>query len=454
MKMICDLANGISRTACAAVAVFLWISGAATAGATWGISQRIPLGSSVVRVLADPNRNWVYAIDRQDSEVLFINLPQGAVHKRLYVGKDPTDFDLDATGSVLYVANKGDGTGIPGSWRIGVVALTNQTLLTSYITPVEAVNVTAGRAGRLYYNAGYDIWNGGDAHALNTDEGTDLGSFAAVKTRMAIASDKSRLFGQYIYEGNLGAMGVFDIAGDSIKLVDSLRLDPTSYGWDYDNYCLSADDQHLTYGQMLFNPANLKDPSGRFEEQIYALNHDGAIAVGQTSMWSTVTLPVSGVATKVGDMPFHTTVMAFDRWTNVLYACNTEERSLYVIEPGTSHGIPLRWLLQHGLDTQDSVEAADTDNDGLSTLQEWLLDSDPTQSTPAFKLEWSSDLKLTVPQTSPARWYELERSAGMATGTWQPVLLLRGTGGDLGLDVSANAGQLPQAFYRVRPRVQ
>jgi len=179
---------------------------AATAG-TWAVSRKIPLGTSVVRVLADPNRNWVYAIDRQNSDILFINLLTGSPEKKLYVGKDPTDFDIDATGNFLYIANKGPGTGVAGSWRIGVVALSNQTLVTSYITSVVAENVTAGRAGRLYYNSAFDNWNGGDAHAVNTITGADLGSFAIVKTRMVISSDKTRLYGQYTYYGNLGQMG-------------------------------------------------------------------------------------------------------------------------------------------------------------------------------------------------------------------------------------------------------
>ena len=135
--------------------VFLVVSGlllivnVAARGASWAVSRNIPLGVSVTRVAADPHRPWVYAIDRQDSNILFINLTTGTVGKTLYVGQDPSDCDIDSSGNFLYVANSGPGTGLPGSWRIGVVTLSNQALVTSYVIPVVAENVTAGRAGTL-----------------------------------------------------------------------------------------------------------------------------------------------------------------------------------------------------------------------------------------------------------------------------------------------------------------
>jgi hypothetical protein len=429
------------------IAGLLLVSCVAATGGTWAISQKIPVGTNVVRILPDPHRTWVYAIDRQNSEILFINLLTGSVQNKLYVGKDPTDFDIDATGNFLYIANKGSGTGLPGSWRIGVVALTNQTLVTSYITSVEADNVTAGRSGRLYYNSE------GDAHALNTDTGTDLGSFAGIKMRMVILSNKTRLFGQYIYTGNLGAMGAFDVSSDQITLVDSMGYSPYPYGWDYDNYSLSGDDRYLAYGKILFNSTNFTDQIGLFQEQVYALNYNGTVAFGQTSIWDTTTFPIHGDATKITNMPFATTIMAFDSQAKILYAFNSADSSLYAIEQMTTHGIPFRWLAYYGLGTNDTVEAQDPDNDGLSNLQEWMLNSNPTNMTPGLQLKWMSDPHLTVQNTSPARWYELQRTTNLVSGTWQSVSQLQGSGSNLVFNVTADRSQLPKAFYRLKPKV-
>lgn len=435
----------------AVAGLFLTNTAAIRAG-TWAVSQRIPLGRNIIRVLPDPQRSSVYAIDRDSSDILFIDPQTGSIQKTLYVGKDPTDFDIDATGNVLYVANKGPGTGIPGSWHIGVVSLTNQTLLSSYITPVEAVNVTAGSAGRLYYNAGYDLWNGGDAHALDTVTGDDLGSFGIVKTKMAITSDKRRLFGQYAYEGNLGAMGVFDVSSNRIAVVDSLVYGG-GYGWGYDNYCLSGDDQFLAYGQILFNPLSLKNQIGVFPEPVYALNYNGTVAFGQTSIWNTVTFSVHGDATKLSDMPIVTTIMAYAKQANLLYAYSTNDASLYRIEEGTTHGIPFRWLKNYGWGTNDAVEAQGPDPNGHTILQEWTLDGNPTNTSPALQLKWGAGSQVTALNTSPARWYELQRADDLNAATWQPVSQLQGTGSNVVFDVTGDMSRSTKAFYRVKPRV-
>lgn|SRR5664280_1041276 len=429
------------------VAGLFLISCVAVTGATWAISRKIPVGTNAVRIIADPHRTWVYAIDQQNSDILFINLLTGSVQKHLYVGKDPTDFDIDATGRFLYIANKGPGTGLPGSWRIGVVALTNQTLVTSFITPVEADNVTAGRAGRLYYNSE------GDAHMLNTDTGADLGSFAAIKMRMVIFSNKNRLFGQFVYTGNLGAMGAFDVSSDQITLVDSQYYSPYPYGWDYNNYSLSGDDHYLAYGKILFNSTNLTDQIGQFQEQVYALNRDGTVAFGQASIWDTTTFPIHGDATLITNMPFATTVMDFDVQTNALYAFNSADNSLYVLEQTTTHGIPFRWLARYGLGTNDAVEAQDPDNDSFDNLQEWMLDGNPTNATSALRLEWMSDPQLKVQSTSVARWYELQRTTNLASVNWQVVSQLQGSGSNLVFDVAADRSLRPQAFYRLKPKL-
>ncbi|HTS19428.1 MAG TPA: BACON domain-containing carbohydrate-binding protein [Verrucomicrobiae bacterium] len=310
--------------------------------AAWQIETSIALGSSnVVQVLADPARPYVYAIDRGNSQVLFIDLNAGVVSKRLYVGQDPTSCDIDATTNSLYVANKSVGTGLPGSYQIAVVDLGTQTKTTAYVIAtdyinsslVDAVNVTAGRQGRLYYNSGNDIWNYGAVGSIDTTSGTDLGIFNAIKTRMVISSDKTRLYGQHIYEGNLGEMGVFDVSTDSNQLVDHLEYPPygSNYGWGPDNYCLSGDNQYLAFGDIYFDATNLSMQYGVFDEYIYALNYEGTVAFGESAIWDTTSFAVNGAATKIQDLPFTTTVMTYDYAHDLLYAMNPADSKLYIL---------------------------------------------------------------------------------------------------------------------------
>ncbi len=395
----------------------------------------------------------VYALDRVNSHVLFVDLKAGAVTNSLYVGKDPTSFDIDESGNSLYVANKGPGTGLPGSYRITVVDLNTQTAGSNLVIPefyvntdlLRAVNVTAGRQGRLYYNGGFDLWNGGLARAMDADTGDDLGEIAGIKTMMVISSDKSRLYGQYVYDGNLGEMGVWNVSTDTITQTDSLRYSPYPYGWDYENYSLSANDRYLAYGQVLFNATNLLQQYGLFEELIYALNHDGSIAYGSGSIWDTTTFPIHGDATKLQDMPFPSTVMKVDEQNDVLYAFNAMDHCLYVIERATSNGIPYRWLSQNGMDTNEAVETEDVDHDGYTALEEWALDSDPTNATPSFAFVDTQDGRFTVAPASSRRWYALEGVTNLIGGAWIPLAKTNGTPGQVAFDLGAYSN----LFYRI-----
>ena len=422
------------------------ISFAAT-GATWSISEKIPLGENVVWMRPDPGRPWLYAIDQVNSEVLFIDLRTASVSSSIYVGDSPSDLDIDVTGNFLYVANQGPGTGLYGSWRIGVVALTNQTLVNSFITLVSAMHVSAGRPGRLYYNDGNEV------HSVDTDTGTDLGAFNYIKTRMVISSDKTDLFGQYVYTGNLGAMGDFDVATDTITLLDTAYYSPYPYGWSYDNYSLSGDNHYLGYGQIMFTATNFAAQIGEFPEQIYALNGDGSVAFGNTNIWDTTTFPIHGNATQITNMPFSTTIMVFDSYTNVLYAFNPADSSIYALAQSTTHGIPFFWLTYYGLSTNDSVESQQLGGDGRTVLQDWLLDTSPTNPATAFGLAWSTNFALNVQYTSARRYYQLQRSTSINSPSWQTLAESKGTGSNLLFGVSADRSNYPSAYYRVSPRV-
>ena len=438
---------------CMAVFALLVVSTVSVQAGSWAVTGSICLGSNVVRVVADPHRSLLYAIDRVNSDVLIVDLTQQTIAKKLYVGKDPSDCDIDATGDLLFVANAGPGTGTPGSNRIGVIDLNNRTLKTSYSTPLRAEHVTAGKQGRLYFNAGFALWNGGDAHTLNTDTGADLGSFAGIKTGMVISSDKSRLYGQYIYDGNLGQMGVWDVSSGAITLVDTLGYSPYPYGWDYDNYCLSGNDRYLGYGYVMFNSTNLWDAIGIFPEQIHALNYDGSVAFGESAIWDATTFAIHGDATKIADLPFVTTVMSFDAQAGVLYAFNPVNKTIYQFEPVTAHGISYRWLTRFGLDTNDTVEAQDVDHDGITTLAEWTLDSNPTNSTPPFSLNSISSGLLTAENSSSVRRYEVLRTENLLSPFWEPIAEVQGTGSNLVINVTADMNLRQTGFYQLRVKV-
>ncbi|MDF7801033.1 hypothetical protein P4C99_16270 [Pontiellaceae bacterium B1224] len=305
----------------------------------------LDLGVTVTQVLKDPVRPFVYAIDRSNSEILFVDLESMEVTKRLYVGKNPSSFDIDDSGNYLYVGHGGGGTGLPGSYQIAKVDLTSQEKINSFIIPtvyynkslLNAENVICGRGNIIYYNSGYTVWNGGLDRIMDGLTGDDFGSIARIKSPMVISSDKTKLYGQYIYSGNLGEMGVWDVSTNTIQKTDRYSYSPylSNYGWAYNNYSISGDDRFLAYGKTLFNADNLADQSGLFSELIYALNNDASVAFGSSGMWDTTPFEEGGDAVKISDFSFSSTVMDFNDAEHMLYIFNGDDQTLHVmVEPG------------------------------------------------------------------------------------------------------------------------
>jgi DNA-binding beta-propeller fold protein YncE len=389
----------------------------------------------------------VYALDRAADQVLFVSLTEWRVIERLYVGKRPSSFDIDASGNFLYVGNEGVGTGLAGSLQIAEVDLetrkkTRQFILdptAAYSIPIRAENVTAGREGIVYFNSGYNMLNGGYAGVLNTVTGTDMGGLPAIKSPMVVNSKKTKLYGQYIYEGNLGEMGVWNLGVTPPTLVDRFPYSPYPYGWDYNNYVLSGDDKKLVLGYVLFNSAKLVDQLGLFPEMIYALNFDGSVAFGSNSVWDTSTFPVNGDPTRLQDMPVKTDLMYFDSHEGVLYAANQTNKTIHVVELCTSNGIPHRWLQKYSLPVEDSVEASDPDGDGFTVMDEWRLGEAPDAVTRPFRLEIASSKWLRFSSGSPERVYAIEGFDGSTPIQWRRLAEFRGNGTNTMFDMSTNS---------------
>ncbi|MGH7952768.1 MAG: hypothetical protein ACREFE_12750, partial [Limisphaerales bacterium] len=100
-----------------------------------------------------------------------------------------------------------------------------------------------------------------------------------------------------------------------------------------------------------------------------------------------------------------------------------------------------------------TIETQDPDNDGFNNLQEWTLDGNPTNTTPAVKLEWDSGINLKLQNTSLTRWYQLLQNTNLMSGTWQPIIQLQGTGSNLLFNLTTDRSQMPNAFYRLEVKV-
>jgi hypothetical protein len=203
----------------------------------------------------------------------------------------------------------------------------------------------------------------------------------------------------------------------------------------------------------MFTATNFSNQIGQFPEQIYALNGDGSVAFGQANIWDTTTFPIHGNATQITNMPISTTIMIFDSNTNVLYAFNPADQSIYALAPSTTHGIPFSWLTYYGLSTNDIVESQHLGGDERTVLQDWLLDTSPTNPATSLRLTWSTNFTLNVQDTSARRYYQLQRSTNINSPSWQKLAESKGTGSNLLFGVSADRTNYRSAYYRVSPSV-
>ncbi|MDF7809138.1 LamG domain-containing protein [Pontiellaceae bacterium B12219] len=304
----------------------------------WEQNFSIDLGTNVVKVIKDPIRPFVYALNKTGGEVLFVDLNRQEVVERLYVGASPNGADIDESGKYLFVGHGGDGSGSTGSFRIEKVDLDSRSSVATYVvpsvvennSPLRAQNITCGAGDAIYYNAAYTVWNNGLARQMNGATGEDLGALPIIKSPMVLSPSKDRLYGQHRYTPNLGEMGVWQISGNTFSKIDRYSYSPYPYGWDYNNYSISGDGQLLSLGYKLFNANDLDDVKGDFDELIYGLNGDGSVAFGKTAIWDTTTFSDLGEATKITELSFASTVMDFDEGERRLFAFNAEDQTLRV----------------------------------------------------------------------------------------------------------------------------
>lgn len=94
-------------------------------------------------------------------------------------------------------------------------------------------------------------------------------------------------------------------------------------------------------------------------------------------------------------------------------------------ESRTTRGIPLAWLTRYGItNKQDSVELEDFDGDRLTTWEEWVADTDPTDEKsifPRLMALYLDSIHLLIHPVSTQRLYEIEMKTNLSEQIWLTV---------------------------------
>jgi hypothetical protein len=138
-------------------------------------------------------------------------------------------------------------------------------------------------------------------------------------------------------------------------------------------------------------------------------------------------------------------------WANITATCSIVAEFTPRLTAG---GIPFTWLSEHGISNRgDTVEQEDPDQDGFTTLQEYIADTDPrsgASTVPALQIRRGSSgsPELFVDRTSPARlYYFLSRTSLLSVTDWETNLWTPGTGSNL---VQCLTNAADARFYRLQ----
>ncbi len=178
----------------------------------------ISVNSQVERMMIDPRRPYLYAVDKVNNSLHFINLTTKTLDKTIFIGSTPTDLSINLAGTELFVATF-------GATEIAVVNLETREKARSLIVDVSK-GTWQGNPYRLVCTAGDtvvytsdDQWN--DLKLVSAATGAYVATAGSIYyPALATSPDGTR-----VYVGESGSTGTavirFDVVGSTLKMMDS-----------------------------------------------------------------------------------------------------------------------------------------------------------------------------------------------------------------------------------------
>jgi hypothetical protein len=115
-------------------------------------------------------------------------------------------------------------------------------------------------------------------------------------------------------------------------------------------------------------------------------------------------------------------------------------------------GVPDEWELARGTDREEPADAAaDLDGDGLTGVQEYIMDANPYGSDPLAVVQivqTGVTAQLQVPSTT-SRVYSLQTTLSLTGGVWSPIPTQQDVPGNGGLLTLVHTNSAPGRGYRV-----
>jgi hypothetical protein len=271
----------------------------------------IEVNSQVERMKVDPTRPYLYAIDRVNNSLHFVNLDTQTVEKTIFIGSSPTDLDINVSGRELFVANF-------GATEIGVVDLDTRVKSRSLFVDTSQ-GTWDGNPYRLVCTAGdtlvftsQDQWN--DLKLVSAVTGNHIVTVGTLYTpTLSRNAAGTRV---YASGGTSGAIR-YDLTGNTLAQVDI----SSSTGGPLN---ATRDGMFLFSGAKKLLANNLKSVVGTLSEAILVATSDGSVAVGMTSIHNASLFSV------IKPLPLSTAVVALGPDDHTLYLYDTLSSRIYL----------------------------------------------------------------------------------------------------------------------------
>jgi glutamine cyclotransferase len=294
---------------------------------------------NVTRLLPDPTRPRIYAIDKKGKEqgsILVIDTLTHATIKTIPVGKEPSDFDLTENAAELLVMNTTDRS--ISRIDLTTLAVTKVYQLTEFSNQNDDFggHVIDGPGNLIYY---VDEQWGPRLRVYDTSTGTVLQTFEATSVGtgndegfggIAVNPDKTALYGWVQYGDGAGWAGSFVVrysiaSNGMLTLADHGNANyPTVLNREpFDSPALmTADGSRLIIKNKEVAPNDTSLFPTSYPNTIYSISPNGKIVATSTAILPgkggevLATLPVT--ATVQAMLPDYSAMVYFNTSTNAL----------------------------------------------------------------------------------------------------------------------------------------
>lgn len=278
--------------------------------------DHIDVGVNLVRMIVDPSRPYIYALDQINNSLLFINKETKSVEKTIFIGSSPTDIDINLDYSRAYVANF-------GSTQIAVVDLDSQEKIDDLFVNTEAGTWDGNPYSVVWLKGNYlaytseDQWN--NIKVVDAETGSLVSFGGSIHSPFLDTSPERDI----IYAVDGGDVIRFNVsASGELNEVDETSA---SNGWGRE-MVVSRNGTYIFRGRNKFLANNLSSVLGGFGENIYACNEDGSVAIGETKVWNGTDFSIISI------LPVESTLMLMDTDDETVMIYDNNTSKIYLVK--------------------------------------------------------------------------------------------------------------------------